>query len=511
MSAATDIGTARLPVFHPGRATPDSLRRMAILLIALILVGRLVLAAMVPLVPDEAYYALWGANLSAGYLDHPPMIAVFIRLGTMLVGPGEFGVRLVCVLATVPASVFIWRAADLLITDRRAAPLAAILFNVTLIGFLGMTLATPDAPLVLFAAAMTYFAARLTVDDRPRWWIAMGVATGLAMEAKYSGALFAAGFAAAVLAVPVLRRQLLRPWPWLALLIAILVFAPNLIWNLEHGWATFTKQGGRVTSNWSFAPHYLAELVAAQFGLATPLVFGFGLWGLTRAARSVYRPGGGRAVLLWMLLAPCAYFAFHALRSRVEGNWPAFLFPAFSIAAAAGMIAAMASSRPAIRRLTGFAIPVALVLIALVGIHAALVPVRTLGPRDPIIRMTRGWPDFARDADALRQSIGANYILTDNYQLNAKLARELPAVPVAQFNERQRYVSFAVPSEASLAGVGLVLSVNPDPAAVREHFGTAEPLGEVTRRFDGIDIVPAYAFRIEAPAGAENPSPLTSP
>lgn len=506
MSAAAGAGTqAHTPVTHPEHAAPDSLRNWAIFLIALTLVGRLILAAMVPLVPDEAYYALWGANLSAGYLDHPPMIAFFIRLGEIVAGHGAFGVRLVCVLATIPATLFIWLATDLLILDRRAAPFAAVLFNATLIGFLGMTLATPDAPLILFSAAMVYFAARLTVDDHPRWWLAMGVATGLALQSKYSAALFAGGFAVAVLFIPSLRRQLLRPWPWLALLLAILVFAPNLLWNLEHGWATFLKQGGRVTTNREFAPHYLMELIGAQFGLATPLIFGFGIWGLASPARSVYRPGSARALLLWMLLVPCAYFAFHALRSRVEGNWLAFLFPLFSIAAAAGMISVAASSNARFRRLPGYAIPVALALILAAGLQAALVPIRILGPKDPIIRMTRGWPGFAGDVDAMRQSIGAGYILTDNYQLNAQLTRELPKVPVLQFNERQRYIAFDQPTAGSLAGPGLVVMGDNDLAGVRNRFGAAEPLGEITRRFEGIDITTSYAFRIESAATLVSP------
>lgn len=506
MSAVAELQSpAPWPILHPERATEERLRRSAILLIALILVGRLVLAAAVPLVPDEAYYALWGANLSAGYLDHPPMIAFFIRLGEILAGHGTLGVRFLCVLSAIPATIFIWLATDLLIVDRRAAPLAAVVFNVTLVGFLGMTLATPDAPLILFSAAMAYFAARLTVEDRARWWLAMGVATGLAMQSKYSGALLAAGFSGAVLAIPALRRQLLRPWPWLALVAAVLVFAPNLLWNLEHGWATFAKQGGRVTSNWDFAPHYLLELVAAQFGLATPLVFVFGVWGMTASARSLYRPGPGRALLLWTLLVPCAYFAFHALRGRVEGNWPAFLFPSFSIAAAAGMLCAMASARAWIRRLPGLAVPLALVFVVLVGLQSTLVPIRALGPRDPIIRMTRGWPGLARDADQVRRSIGAGYILTDDYQLNATLTRALPAVPVAQYNEPQRYVSIGRPSGDRLAGVGLLLT-GEDAAEVRAHFGAAEPVGDVTRRFHGIDIATLHAFRVGSSVSAANPS-----
>jgi len=111
----------------------------ALVLIGLMLAWRLVLAAFVPLVPDEAYYALWAQGLSAGYVDHPPMIALFIRAGQMLLGDTPLGVRLFCVLAAVPASWFVWRAAEELLEDRRAGALAAVLFNATIFGFLGLS------------------------------------------------------------------------------------------------------------------------------------------------------------------------------------------------------------------------------------------------------------------------------------------------------------------------------------------------------------------------------------
>lgn len=487
----------RAPDMDTAATGAGACRHWALALIGLILAGRLALAAHVPLVPDEAYYALWSKELSAGYFDHPPMIALFIRLGRLLAGDGPFGIRLVCVLSAIPASVFIWRAADLLVDDPRAGPLAALLYNLTVFGMIGMTLATPDAPLALFCAAMSCFAARLATDGRTRWWLCMGAATGLAMQAKYSAALLAAGFSLGVLALPVLRRQILTVRPWLALGVAVLVFLPNIVWNIDHDWASFAKQGGRVTAHWQLSARYLPELAASQIGLATPLIFMFGILGLLPRSAAMYRSGTGRTLVLCMLLVPTAYFLVHGLHSRVEGNWLGFLYPLFAIAAAAGMLAVPRSADGRLAVLRRLAVPMAAVLLVGVGIQAAFVPVRVLGAKDPIVRMTRGWPDFVREVEDLRRSTGASYILTNNYQLNAVLARELPDVPVEQFNERARYIFLGQPDPAGLTGPGLVLAAGRDVGLVRTRFAAAEPLGTLSRRFDGLTLATVRAYRID--------------
>src|SRR2546430_4595740 len=65
----------------------------------LALVGlRLIAAAFTPITFDEAYYWMWSKHLAGGYYDHPPMVAVVIRLGTLIAGDTEFGVRVVSIL-----------------------------------------------------------------------------------------------------------------------------------------------------------------------------------------------------------------------------------------------------------------------------------------------------------------------------------------------------------------------------------------------------------------------------
>src|SRR6195952_5847918 len=91
----------------------------ALTILALIAL-RLVSAAFTPLTFDEAYYWTWSKHLAGGYYDHPPMVALVIRLGTMIAGDTEFGVRLVSVLLGLPMSFAVYRATLLLFASARA-------------------------------------------------------------------------------------------------------------------------------------------------------------------------------------------------------------------------------------------------------------------------------------------------------------------------------------------------------------------------------------------------------
>ncbi len=59
---------------------------------------RFVFAGMAPLSFDESLYWLWSKHIAGGYLDHPPVNPILIRIGTTLFGDTEFGVRAIGVL-----------------------------------------------------------------------------------------------------------------------------------------------------------------------------------------------------------------------------------------------------------------------------------------------------------------------------------------------------------------------------------------------------------------------------
>src|SRR5579871_6179337 len=124
----------------------ERLVRNTSLTVAGLVVLRLVGAAWTPLTFDEAYYWIWSKNLAGGYYDHPPGVALVIRLGTAIAGDTEFGVRFASILLALPMSFAIYRTAQILFGNRRLAANATIFLNVTLKAAVGTLIVTPDSP-----------------------------------------------------------------------------------------------------------------------------------------------------------------------------------------------------------------------------------------------------------------------------------------------------------------------------------------------------------------------------
>ena len=165
----------------------------AVAALAALTAVRLAIAAAVPLSPDEAYYWVWSQALAPGYLDHPPMVALLIRLGTWLGGEGPLGVRLLGPIATALGSLMIWDAARLLTGRTDAGFAAAALVNAMPVFAIGAVVMTPDTPLVLFWTATLWALVRLVVTGATRWWLAAGLFSGLAMASKYTAAVLVVG------------------------------------------------------------------------------------------------------------------------------------------------------------------------------------------------------------------------------------------------------------------------------------------------------------------------------
>ncbi|MFM8755111.1 MAG: glycosyltransferase family 39 protein, partial [Phenylobacterium sp.] len=316
------------------------------LLILVLTAARLWAAAAIPLTEDEAYYRLWSQHLHFGYYDHPPMIAWWIRLGTLLAGDTALGVRLLPVLG---AAATTWLTADLarrLGGSARTALIAALAYNAMLTIGAGGLLATPDAPAIVFWAATLSVLGRIAAGGNPRLWALAGLTAGLACISKYSALFLAPGVVLWLASSPEGRRRLLTPWPGTAVLTAGAVFATNLAWNATNGWLTFEKQFGRVEPS-QFRPGYLGEFLTTQFILLNPLIAvlaGLGLWA---AARSRGRVGGMDLSLPLLASLPVlAYLALHSLHDRVQAHWPATVFAAFALAAAAAVEARPGSWRP---------------------------------------------------------------------------------------------------------------------------------------------------------------------
>ncbi|WP_408870621.1 glycosyltransferase family 39 protein [Asaia sp. HN010] len=393
------------------------------LLIGLTLL-RLALAARLGVTPDEAYYWLWSQHPQPGYLDHPPMVALWIRLGTMLFGNDPLGIRF-CgpVSALIGSAALFWAGRDLL-GSRAAGYRAALLLNATLMLGLGAATATPDTPLVFFLAWTLWALGRLVRTGQPIWWLVIGVFFGLAFDSKYTAVLPAFGCGLWALATPSIRRH----WLWLSggCVTGLLTIAPVLFWNATHQWASFAKQGGRA-GDWHplRALNFLLELAGGQLGLATPLIFVLfciGLvWCLRRASDDVVA-----RLLACLCIIPVAVFVQHAFGGRVQANWPVVLYPAAALAAAAT------------GRRIGLACALGLILTGLVTVQGIFSPLKLSAHHDVIARQTADWSGLtARMRAALPED---EALVAGDYALAAVIAYHDPAHALFSYDKRWAYL-----------------------------------------------------------------------
>jgi 4-amino-4-deoxy-L-arabinose transferase-like glycosyltransferase len=467
---------------------------------------RLVCAAAAPLSADEALYWIWSKHIAGGYLDHPLVNPVLIRIGTTLFGDTAFGVRVVGVLLALPASFAVWRAGRILFDDDRVGARAALYFNLTLALAVGSILATPDNPLLIATACLLLALAKLYQTGRGAWWLAVGLAFGVGLLSKYTMVFFAVSILVWLLLVARERKWLATQWPWLSAVIAIVVFSPTLIWNAQHHWASFLFHYHRRMTGHEWSPHYFADFFAAQVGMATPFVFVLGAMGLIGMWRGQGGTPSARVLVNAMVWPTVVYFTWHTLHDRVEGNWPEPIFVAFVIAAAVAVerIAWRGAWATLANISRWLAVPVALAIAAAIYVQA-LFGVVPLGPADPTAaKLGAGWRELGAQIDAIRTRVGAPVVLTTDYGHTGWLAFYLPShPPVEQINGRLRYVSAPEPDRALFRGpVIYVCSVRcGDIPMLQQRFRTVELLETLPRSRRGVPIQEYQVYRLADPIG----------
>jgi 4-amino-4-deoxy-L-arabinose transferase-like glycosyltransferase len=428
-------------------------RNTAITIVALVIL-RLAAAAWTPLTFDEAYYWTWSKHLAGGYYDHPPGVALVIRLGTMIAGDTEFGVRLVSILLALPMSWAVYRSAAILFGGQRVAATAAILLNVTLMAAVGTMIVTPDAPLLVASSFVLLSLAKVLESGRGVWWLAVGVAVGAALLSKYTALFFGPAILIWLVSVPKLRRWLISPWPYLGGLVALAMFAPVIAWNADHQWVSFLKQFGRARIE-DFRLSYITELIPTQVAFATPLVWILGAMGLYALSRRRAGALPARVLLNVMFWTIVVYFVWHSLHARVEANWFAPVYPAFVIAAA--VAAHLTPWEGYWRRLADFclkwAMPSGIVMFALLVVQANT-GVLSGYRRDATVRSVGvGWRELASQIEAVRLRVGATCVLVPDYGTTSWLEFYLPkGTCVLQPSQRIRWVNMPAPDPALLAG-----------------------------------------------------------
>lgn len=251
---------------------------------------------------DELYFLDCGRHLDWGYVDHAPLIGLVARLALMLGGslhalrifPAVAGALLVAL-----TMLMAWRLG----AGRFGQGLAGLAVLVAPI-YLGVdSILSMNAFEPLFWMGCVYLLIRIIQSGDSRLWIGVGALAGLGLMNKHSTVFFLLALAAGVLLTP-LRAELRKAWPWLAVAIALLIFLPNVVWQIAHGFPTLEdlQNVAREGKNVVLGP---LEFIVQQIILLHPVLFPLWLAGLVwlfAGSGSRYRVLGWTFIVLAVAL-----------------------------------------------------------------------------------------------------------------------------------------------------------------------------------------------------------------
>src|SRR5438105_2936802 len=253
-------------------------------------------------------------HLAWGYVAYPPVTPFFGRLSLELFGTSLAGFRFFAGVAQAMAVVLTALMARLLGGGRWAqlvAAMAAVPF--CLAGGALMQYVSFD---YLCWVLTAFFVVRLLRSEDPKWWIAIGAAIGIGMLTKYTMGFFALGVAAGVLLTDA-RRQLRSKMLWLGVVVAVLIFLPNLLWQWQHRFISLDflrhihERDVRIGRTTNFLPDQL-ELTLFAFPLAIA-----GLFFYFSPKRRRFRALG------WMYIVPLVLFVL----AKGRGYYLAAAYP----------------------------------------------------------------------------------------------------------------------------------------------------------------------------------------
>jgi 4-amino-4-deoxy-L-arabinose transferase-like glycosyltransferase len=250
------------------------------ILILATLAARLLFAASLGLGIDESYMVAAGRKLQLSYFDHPPL-AWWMAWGIAHLSGSEsaFVVRLPFIALFALTTLLMYRATSALFGPEAGLWAAVVLNAVPVLGITAGTWVSPDGPLLAaLLGTVVCLIPALRADGRAAWgwWLATGACAGLALCSKYSAVLTLAGAVAFLATEPASRSWLMRPHPYIAGGVALVIFLPVLIWNGQHGWVSFLFQGSRAGG--SLHPFGPMMAIAGQAAFLLPWIWAPLLW-----------------------------------------------------------------------------------------------------------------------------------------------------------------------------------------------------------------------------------------
>jgi 4-amino-4-deoxy-L-arabinose transferase-like glycosyltransferase len=455
--------------------------------------------SVVDLFYDEAQYWSWSRELALGYYTKPPLLAWIISAATHVCGNDEWCVRAPSSLLHGGTSIVVYAIGKRLYDERAGFWAALSIALATGVVFSSRIIST-DVPLLFFWALALWAYVNMLVEPSKRWALLLGVAIGLGMLAKYAMIYFLPGMALAALFSRRARLLFKRPEVWLALVVAILVIAPNIAWNASNGFATVEHTGDIVLGD-PVHPSIMRalEFLGTQFVVFSPVIFAVMIIATLRL-RSSALVEQDRILIAFFIpaLAVVTVFAFWV---KANGNWAA------ASAISGAVLTGALLSRRDVKGWMGLSVAIGVVVqVALISTDAIADRLAIPHVANPY-RRTMGWRQYAAAVGDLAQKSGAKSIVTDSRADFAALQYYLRGRPEQVLWWRPISVpSFGLKDALTQSSPGPILypSACASLAGVRETYSKIDPLGPVAAPItkvarDGERVF--YGFLLSGPRG----------
>ncbi|WP_394751289.1 ArnT family glycosyltransferase [Spongiimicrobium salis] len=277
-------------------------------LLAALFLLNIVQAYFTELIFDEAYYWHYAQNLAWGYFDHPPMVALLIKISSFFF-EGELGVRFMSCLLAVGTIVVLWTMIDDAKKQRYSIPFFVLIFSMPLVNAYGF-FTLPDTPLLFFTALFLWCYKKFLSSPSIIVCIALGVVMAALMYSKYHAALV-------ILFVLLSNIKLIgNKYAWLSVIVALLCYTPHFLWLYQNDFVSIKyhlfERPNRAYEFADFTLGYFLSLVVL-FGLTFPFAY-----------RALYKTKAidlFTKALLYLTYGVLIFFFVSSFNRRVQAQW----------------------------------------------------------------------------------------------------------------------------------------------------------------------------------------------
>ena len=400
-----------------------------LLTIILLVCIRLVFIFTLNLSDDEAYYWQYARHLSLSYYEHPPLVAWSNYLMMKLFGSTAYAVRMSAFLYSIGDSILVWLIAGTILQDKMKAFLSVLALNIIPAYAIGGLMMLPDAPLGFFWLLTLYFLMKVFLDGKGQYWYAAGVALGLDMLSKYHSVFIPVS---ALLFMIVSKED--RKWfrdarPYIATVIALIIFSPVIVWNIQHHFESLGFELVSRNPNFHISIVKFFTFLGSQVGLVSPLVFFLIIYAIYYGFKRKTQNKG--YLFLSAFAAPIIIF-FFAVSFVVDSkpNWALMGYipgVILSVELSYGML-----NKSWFRKYLwiGWSLALLFTIIIHVQLYYPLIPLRPVDT--DLTNDLYGWHTAGKEVEAAYQELSKNkptFLFTHKYQLSSQLAFNAPGQP----------------------------------------------------------------------------------